>query len=76
MAFTAMSATYVMSSYDRRAYAERLVHEKRFYARCLETKVQERTTALKLAQEEIIQRLVAASLGATKKRACISAERD
>ena len=62
MAFTAMFAAYVMTNYDRRAYAEGLVHEKRLYARCLETKVHERTDELRVAQEEIIQRLVAASL--------------
>jgi CHASE1-domain containing sensor protein len=62
MAFTAMFAAYVMMSLDRRAFAERLVHEKRLYARGLETKVHERTDELRLAQEETIQRLVTASL--------------
>jgi HD-GYP domain-containing protein (c-di-GMP phosphodiesterase class II)/sensor domain CHASE-containing protein len=62
MAFTAMFAAYIMLSLDRRAYAERLVHEKRIYAWGLETKVRERTEELRLAQEEIIQRLVTASL--------------
>jgi CHASE1-domain containing sensor protein len=62
MAFTAMFAAYVMMSLDRRAFAERLVHEKRIYARGLETKVHERTEELRLAQEETIQRLVTASL--------------
>jgi putative two-component system response regulator len=51
-----------MSSIDRRAYSEKLVHEKRIYARSLEHRVQERTGELRTAQEEIIQRLVSASL--------------
>jgi HD-GYP domain-containing protein (c-di-GMP phosphodiesterase class II) len=61
-AFTAMMAAYVMMSLDRRAYAERLVHEKRVYARELEAVVNARTRELKSAQEETIERLVTASL--------------
>jgi CHASE1-domain containing sensor protein len=60
--FTTAFTTYIVTIYNRRAYAERLVHEKRIYARALETKVHERTEELRLAQEEIIQRLVSASL--------------
>jgi HD-GYP domain-containing protein (c-di-GMP phosphodiesterase class II) len=63
MAFTSILAAYVVSSIDRKAFAEQLIHEKRLYARCLESKVHERTDSLRLAQEEIIQRLVTASLG-------------
>jgi HD-GYP domain-containing protein (c-di-GMP phosphodiesterase class II) len=61
-AFTAMMAAYVMLSLDRRAYAERLVHEKRVYARELEAVVNARTKELKAAQGETIERLVTASL--------------
>jgi HD-GYP domain-containing protein (c-di-GMP phosphodiesterase class II) len=62
MIITAILAAYIMSSIDRRAYSEKLVHEKRIYARSLEHRVQERTGELRTAQEEIIQRLVSASL--------------
>jgi HD-GYP domain-containing protein (c-di-GMP phosphodiesterase class II) len=62
MAFTAILAAYVMASRDRRTSAERLVQEKRLYARGLEKKVQQRTEDLRIAQEEILYRLVSASL--------------
>jgi HD-GYP domain-containing protein (c-di-GMP phosphodiesterase class II)/CHASE1-domain containing sensor protein len=62
IASTALFTSYIVTIYNRRAYAERLVHEKRIYARVLESKVHERTEELRLAQEEIIQRLVTASL--------------
>jgi HD-GYP domain-containing protein (c-di-GMP phosphodiesterase class II)/CHASE1-domain containing sensor protein len=62
LAFTSILAAYITSTLNRRLYAERLIHEKRLYARGLETKVHERTEELRLAQEDIIQRLVTASL--------------
>jgi CHASE1-domain containing sensor protein len=62
LVFTVIVAAYLMLSLERRAFAERLVQEKRLYARGLEAKVHERTDALRIAQEETIQRLVTASL--------------
>lgn len=62
LVFTVVFAAYLVVSIERRAFAERLVQEKRLYARGLETKVEERTEDLRLAQEETIQRLLTASL--------------
>ena len=75
MIFTAMLAAYIMLSIDRRAYAERLVHEKRLYARGLEAKVNERTEALRLPRRRSSNAWFPPRSGATRRPACTSAGR-
>jgi HD-GYP domain-containing protein (c-di-GMP phosphodiesterase class II)/CHASE1-domain containing sensor protein len=61
LGITSMLAAYLVLSLLRRAYIERLLVEKRRYARILEEKVREQTLDIRRAQEEVIHRLTSAS---------------
>ena len=60
-AITGILAMYLARGIERRAYVEGLLAEKRRYASELEVKVQEQTSDVRRAQEEVIYRLVSAS---------------